>query len=151
MEALKKAVSDGTYAVPAEDLAPKLIESMFQNAFLDETPIKASVSQLEGENQFNPSKNDGLKNPGGEMLSCRDSRLAAMPSDGSPTGGGTETWVPLRWHTIGNRRRSVVDGLVKVLVTKMFGRWIDKMLFHRAVQQPVPTLAVKRLFQTQCK
>jgi anti-sigma28 factor (negative regulator of flagellin synthesis) len=26
VKALKKAVSDGTYAVPAEDLAPKLME-----------------------------------------------------------------------------------------------------------------------------
>jgi DNA-directed RNA polymerase specialized sigma subunit len=37
-----------------------------------------------------------------------------------------------------------VDGLVKFLVRKMLGRWIDKTLFHRAVQQPVPTLAVKQ-------
>jgi RNA polymerase sigma factor FliA len=34
------------------------------------------------------------------------------------------------------------DGLVKFLVRKMLGRWmIDKTLFHRAVLQPVPTLA----------
>jgi RNA polymerase sigma factor FliA len=32
---------------------------------------------------------------------------------------------------------------VKFLV-QMLGRWIDKTLFHRAVQQPVPTLAVKQ-------
>ena len=37
-----------------------------------------------------------------------------------------------------------VDGLVKFLVRKMLGRWIDKTLFHRAVQQPVPTLAGKQ-------
>jgi hypothetical protein len=35
VEALKKAVSEGTYTVPAEDLAPKLMESMFQNTILD--------------------------------------------------------------------------------------------------------------------
>jgi hypothetical protein len=36
------------------------------------------------------------------------------------------------------------DGLVKFLVRNMLGRWIDKTLFHRAVQQPVPTLAGKQ-------
>jgi RNA polymerase sigma factor FliA len=44
-------------------------------------------------------------------------------------------WEPATGH---------VDGLVKFLVTKMLGRWIDKTLFHRAVQQPVPTHAVKQ-------
>jgi hypothetical protein len=51
VEALKKAVSEGTYTVPAEDLAPKLMESMFRNTILDETSIEASVSQLEAEGQ----------------------------------------------------------------------------------------------------
>jgi PAS domain S-box-containing protein len=47
VEALKKAVSEGTYAVPAEDLATKLMESMFRNTILDESPNRASGSQLE--------------------------------------------------------------------------------------------------------
>jgi hypothetical protein len=56
IEALKKAVSAGTYTVPAEDLAPKLMESMFQNTILDETPIGASVSQLEVEDHYRPQR-----------------------------------------------------------------------------------------------
>ena len=43
VEALKKAVSEGSYTVPAEDLAPKLMESMFQNIVLDEDSRVASV------------------------------------------------------------------------------------------------------------
>ena len=47
VEALKKAVSEGNYTVPAEDLAPKLVVSMFRNTILDEDPNGPSGSQLE--------------------------------------------------------------------------------------------------------
>jgi hypothetical protein len=57
VEALKKAVSEGNYTVPAEDLAPKLMESMFLNTILDEAPNWTSDSQLEA---------DGVENCGTE-------------------------------------------------------------------------------------
>jgi Anti-sigma-28 factor, FlgM len=79
VEALKKAVSEGTYAVPAEDLAPKLMEAMFQNTILDEVPNRASGTQLEAD-RFNPSNSDGLEIPGGEIVSRKDSRSASGPS-----------------------------------------------------------------------
>jgi hypothetical protein len=88
VEALKKAVSEGSYTVPVEDLAPKLMESMFQNTILDETPNRASGTQLEAEDRFNPSNNDGLEIPGGEMVSRKDSRSASISSDGSPAERG---------------------------------------------------------------
>jgi hypothetical protein len=53
VEALKKAVSEGTYTVAAEDLAPKLMESMFRNTILDDAPNGASGSQLEADDQVN--------------------------------------------------------------------------------------------------
>jgi anti-sigma28 factor (negative regulator of flagellin synthesis) len=46
LEALKKAVSEGTYAVSVEDLAPKIMESMLQNTIIGETTNRASTSQL---------------------------------------------------------------------------------------------------------
>jgi hypothetical protein len=91
VEALKKAVSDGTYAVPAEDLAPKLMESMFQNTILDETPNRVSGSQLEAKDRFNPSNNEGLEIPGGEIVSRKGSHSASMPSDGSPAERGPKS------------------------------------------------------------
>jgi anti-sigma28 factor (negative regulator of flagellin synthesis) len=45
LEALKKAVYQGTYAVSAEDLAPKIMESMLRNTIFGETPNRASDSQ----------------------------------------------------------------------------------------------------------
>jgi hypothetical protein len=68
VEALKKAVSEGTYIVPAEDLAPKLMESMFQNIILGETLIEASVSQLEAEDQYSPQHIDAPEIPGGAKI-----------------------------------------------------------------------------------
>jgi hypothetical protein len=83
LEALKKAVSEGSYAVSAEDLAPKLLESMFRNIILDETANRPSSSQLEAADQFNPHNNDGLKIPSDAMVSHKDSRLVSLPSDQS--------------------------------------------------------------------
>ena len=88
VEALKKAVSEGTYTVPAEDLSPKLMEAMFQNTILDEVPNRASGTQLEAEDRLNPSNNDGLEIPGGEIVSRKGSRSASMPSDGSAAERG---------------------------------------------------------------
>jgi Anti-sigma-28 factor, FlgM len=88
VEALKKAVSEGTYTVAAEELAPKLMELMFRNTILDETPIGASVSQLETNDQVNPQQRAALDIPGGEMVSRKDSRSASVPSDGSPAKRG---------------------------------------------------------------
>jgi hypothetical protein len=70
VEALKKAVSEGTYNVPAEDLAPKLMESIFQNTILDEASTAASVSQLKAEEQYS----DAPGIPGGAMVNRKDSR-----------------------------------------------------------------------------
>ena len=81
VEALKKAVSEGTYTVPAEDLAPKLMEAMFPNTILDEVPNRASGTQLEAEDRLNPPNSHGLEIPGGEIVSRKDSRSASGPSD----------------------------------------------------------------------
>jgi hypothetical protein len=88
--ALKKAVSEGTYTVPAVDLAPKLLESMFRNTILDEAPNRASGSQLETNDQVNPQQRAALEIPGGEMVSRKDSRSASVPSDGSPAKRGSK-------------------------------------------------------------
>jgi hypothetical protein len=80
VEALKKAVSDRTYAVPAEDLALKLMESMFQNAIFDEAPNTASGSRLEAEDRLNPQQPAALEVPGVDA------------SDGSPSGSGSKRW-----------------------------------------------------------
>jgi hypothetical protein len=83
VEALKKAVSEGNYTVPAEDLAPKLMVSMFRNTILDEAPNGASGFQLEADDQA------ALEVNGGEIVSRNDLRSAsAVPSDGPPGGRG---------------------------------------------------------------
>jgi hypothetical protein len=74
VEALKRAVSEGTYTVPAEDLAPKLMESLFQNFIWDESPIGVSVSQLEAEEQDSPQHMDVPKMPSGAMINRKDSQ-----------------------------------------------------------------------------
>jgi hypothetical protein len=73
VEALKRAVSEGTYTVPAEDLVPKLIEPLFQNTILDETPLEVSVSELEAEDQHSPQHRDAPKIPGGAMVNSSHS------------------------------------------------------------------------------
>jgi hypothetical protein len=78
VEALKKAVSDGTYAVSAEDLVPKLMESMFQNAIFDKAPNTAPGSRLEAEDQLIPPQPAAVKVPGVDA------------SDGSPSGSGSK-------------------------------------------------------------
>jgi hypothetical protein len=88
VEALKKAVSEGTYAVPAEDLVPKLIESVFRNTILDETPIGASVSQFEAEDHYDPQHSDAREIPGAAMVNRKGSPSVSTPSDGSPSGSG---------------------------------------------------------------
>jgi hypothetical protein len=74
IEALKKAVSEGTYSVPAEDLVPKLMASLFQNTILDETSIAVSVSQLEAEDQHSQQHSDAPEIPGGAMVNRNHSR-----------------------------------------------------------------------------
>jgi hypothetical protein len=86
LEALKEALSEGTDAVSAEDLLPRIMESMFRDTTFGETPNKASSSQLVAGGQFNPQDNDGRKVPGGGMVSYKESRLASVPSDRSPGG-----------------------------------------------------------------
>jgi Anti-sigma-28 factor, FlgM len=88
VEALKKAVSEGTYTVPAEDLAPKLMESMFRNTILDEAPNGEWGSQLETNDRVNPQQRAAPEIPGSEMVSRKDSRSASVPSDGSPAKRG---------------------------------------------------------------
>jgi hypothetical protein len=78
VEALKKAVSEGTYNVPAEDLVPKLMESMFQNTILDATSIGVSISQLEAEDQHCPQHTDAPEIARGAMVNRKDSHLASM-------------------------------------------------------------------------
>jgi hypothetical protein len=73
VEALKKAVSEGTYTVPAEDLVPKLMESMFQNTIFDETSIEASFTPLEAEDQHSPQHTDAPEIPGGAMINRKES------------------------------------------------------------------------------
>jgi hypothetical protein len=88
VEALKKAVSEGTYTVPAEDLAPKLMESMFQNTIPDETPIGVSVSQLEAEDHYSPQHSHAPGIPGGRDGKPQRFALGVDASDGSPSGSG---------------------------------------------------------------
>jgi hypothetical protein len=76
VEALKKAVSEGTYTVPTEALVAKLMESMFRNINLDEAPNGASGSQLEADDQVNPQQRVSPEVPGGAMVSRKDSRSA---------------------------------------------------------------------------
>jgi hypothetical protein len=49
LENLKDAVSNGTYAVRAEDLAPKLVEHLFQFLLSPGAPIEDSTSLLVSE------------------------------------------------------------------------------------------------------
>jgi hypothetical protein len=79
VEALKKAISDGNYTVPAEDLVPKLMESVFRNTILDEAPNWASGSQLETGDQAAHNVN------GGAMPSRDDSHSASVPYNGAAT------------------------------------------------------------------
>jgi Anti-sigma-28 factor, FlgM len=74
--AIKKAVSEGTYNVPAEDLAMKLLESMFRNTIFDEAPNRTSDSQLEIDDQVNPPQRATPEIPGGAMVSRKDPRSA---------------------------------------------------------------------------
>jgi hypothetical protein len=74
VEALKKAVSEGTYTVPAGYLVPKLMESLFQNTILDETSIGVSVSQLKAEDQHSPQHSNASEIPGGAMVNRNDSQ-----------------------------------------------------------------------------
>jgi Anti-sigma-28 factor, FlgM len=78
VEALKKAVSEGTYTVPAEDSVPKLMESLFRNTILDETSIGVSISQLEAEDQHSPQHTDAPEIASGAMVNRKDSHLASM-------------------------------------------------------------------------
>ena len=83
VEALKKAVSEGNYAIPAEDLAPKLMESLFRNTILDEAPNGVSGSQLEaGDDQAAREVN------GGAMINRNGLRSASVPSARSPAERG---------------------------------------------------------------
>jgi hypothetical protein len=79
VEALKRVISEGSYTVPAEDLAPKLMESVFRNTILDEAPHGASDSQLDADDQATPKVN------GGAMVSQNDSHSASAPPHGAAT------------------------------------------------------------------
>jgi hypothetical protein len=74
VEVLKKAVSEGTYIVPAEDLVPKLMESMFRNTILDEAPNGASGSHVEEDDQVNSQQRDAPEVPGDAIVNRKDSR-----------------------------------------------------------------------------
>jgi hypothetical protein len=76
VEALKRAVSDGTYAVAAEDLAPKLMESMFQSTIFDDAPNGRSGSQGGAGDQVNPQHRSATEVSGGMIVNRKDSRSA---------------------------------------------------------------------------
>jgi Anti-sigma-28 factor, FlgM len=80
VEALKKAVFDGTYAIPAEDLAPKLMESMFRNTIFDEAPSRTSASRLKTNDQLNPQQPAALE------VSCADA-TGDSPGGSAPKRG----------------------------------------------------------------
>jgi hypothetical protein len=103
VEALKRAVSEGTYTVPAEDLAPKLMESMFQNTILDETSIGASASQLEAEEQYSPQHTDAPEIPGGAMINRKDSQLVSVHLT-DRLAGADRTWAELASTEFGQQR-----------------------------------------------
>jgi hypothetical protein len=90
VEALKKAVAEGKYAVSAEDLAPKIMELMFRNTIFDETSNRTSGFQLEAGVQFNLQNNDRLKIPGGALVNHKDSRSVSASSNGSHAGPAPE-------------------------------------------------------------
>lgn len=52
VETLRKAISNGTYVVPAEDLAPKIMQHMLRNSMVDETSRTASASDREPKDQM---------------------------------------------------------------------------------------------------
>lgn len=79
VEALKKVISEGNYTVRAEDLAPKLMESMFRNTILDEALNGPIGSQLDVNNKAAP------KVSGGAMVNENGSHSASVPSDGAAT------------------------------------------------------------------
>ncbi len=79
IDALTKAISEGNYTVRAEDLAPKLMESLFRNTILDEAPNGASGPQSEATDQAAPKVN------GGGMVSQNGSHSASVSSDGTAT------------------------------------------------------------------
>jgi Anti-sigma-28 factor, FlgM len=79
VEALKKVISEGNYTVPSEDLAPKLMESLFRNTILDEDPNGPPGSQLEMGDRAAPKVN------GGAMVNQNGSHSASVPSDGAAT------------------------------------------------------------------
>jgi hypothetical protein len=79
VEALKQVISEGNYTVPAEDLAPKLIESLFRNTILDDAPNGASASQPEVTEQATPKAN------GGGLVNQNGSHSVSVLSGGAAT------------------------------------------------------------------
>lgn len=79
VETLKKIISAGNYAVPAEDLAQKLMQSAFQSYILDEAPNGLSGSQLEADDRAVPEVNDGA------MINQNDSHSASVLSNVAAT------------------------------------------------------------------
>ena len=60
LEKIKKTVSNGTYAVPVEELAPRLMRHMLQVSTFHETSIGDSTTRLEPEDQLKaPERLDG--------------------------------------------------------------------------------------------
>jgi hypothetical protein len=76
VEALKKAVSEGTYVVAAEDLAPKLIESVFPNTILDEASNGASTPQSVAAGRANLQQSAEPDVPDSKVVNRQDSRSA---------------------------------------------------------------------------
>jgi hypothetical protein len=79
VEALKKLISEGNYTVPAEDLVPKLMESVFRNTILDEAPNGALGSRWETGDQAVHNVS------GGAVPGRNDSRSASVPYNGAAT------------------------------------------------------------------
>jgi hypothetical protein len=87
VETLRKAVSDGAYAVRAEDVAPKLMQYMLRNTNLDKTSVKAFTLHLKPQDQLP----DHANAPGmscGRVTNLENSPSASVLSDGSPGGSG---------------------------------------------------------------
>jgi hypothetical protein len=60
LEKIKKTVSNGTYAVPVEELAPRLMRHMLQVSTFHGTSIGDSTTRLEPEDQLKaPERLDG--------------------------------------------------------------------------------------------
>jgi Anti-sigma-28 factor, FlgM len=79
VEALKKAISEGNYTVPAEDLAPKLLESVFRSNILDEDSNGRLGSKLKAGDQA------ASKGNGGAMVDQNGSRSTSVPCDVAAT------------------------------------------------------------------